>query len=98
MSGSAEDSTLVIFQHSKPGGDVRRMVLAHLGRYAELGAEERACQFGDQLLASIAFVAPVLAAKTAVQPGRVSRPVCRFVRQCGIKAFRITECFYDWQL
>jgi hypothetical protein len=80
MCGRAKDGTPVIREQGQPGGDVRCMVLSHLGRDVKLGTEESTCQLSDQLLAGIAFVTPAPAAKTAVQPGRVPRPVGRFVR------------------
>lgn len=51
------------------------MVVPHFRREAEVCAEERGSQFGDQFLAGVALVAPGLAAKVTVQSRFVARPV-----------------------
>jgi hypothetical protein len=51
----------IVLQHLEPLGDIGGVILAHLRRQAKIGAQERACQFGDQLLGGIPFIAPPLA-------------------------------------
>lgn len=67
MCGGAEDGALVILKDGQPFGDVRGVVGHDLGRDAKIGAGESAGQFRNQLLACIAFVVPMLAAKIPVK-------------------------------
>jgi hypothetical protein len=47
MRRSRKDGALVVLQHLEPVGDIGGVILAHLRRQAKIGAQERACQFGD---------------------------------------------------
>lgn len=74
------------------------MIVAHFRCDPESRAEEGAGQFGNQLLAGIAFVAPGLAAEAAVETGRVQRPVRALMHQRRVQAFGDAECLDDGYL
>jgi hypothetical protein len=98
MRRGGEDGALVVFQHLEPGGDIRRVIFTHFRREFEVGAEESASQLRYEFLAGIALVAPGFATEVAVEPGRVLRPVRRFMRQCGIEGFSVAKSLDDRHL
>jgi hypothetical protein len=51
------------------------VVVARLGRQAEIGGEEGAAEFGHEFFGGVAFVAPALAPEFAVEAGGVARPM-----------------------
>ena len=62
-----EDGALVVLENGQPVRDVGCMVVTHFRREPKIRAEESAGKFGNQLLLSVAFITPVLAAKAAVE-------------------------------
>ena len=98
VSGGSEDRTLVALQNFKPVRDVVRVIFSRLRRDAEVGGQERAAKFGNKLLGGIAFVAPTLASKLAIEPLLVASPVRRLVRQGGVVAFGVLEALERRQL
>lgn len=67
MGGGRENEALVVLQGIEPGTDIGGVIVADFRGDAEVGA-----QLGNQLFLGIAFVAPLLAAEVAVEPGRVA--------------------------
>jgi hypothetical protein len=63
MGGGAENCPLVVLKSCQPRSDVGSVVVPHFRRESQVGAQERGSQFGHQLLARIALVAPGLAAQ-----------------------------------
>lgn len=86
MGGGGEDRALVVLQHLHPGVDIGGLILARLGREAEVGGEERATEFSDKLLGGVAFVAPALAAEFPIQLGGMTSPVASLMSKGCIKA------------
>jgi hypothetical protein len=68
MSRGEEDRASVVPEHGEPVRDVGRVILARLERKTKVGREERRAELGDELLASVACIAPALAAEVAVEP------------------------------
>jgi len=75
VSGRLKDGALVLLQNLEPVVQVSGMVVAWLRGNAQVAAEERGTDFGDQFLAGVAFVAELPASEIPVEPGRVLRPV-----------------------
>jgi hypothetical protein len=63
MRGGGEDSEVVVLQHVEPLCEIGRVIVARLGRYAEIGREKRGPELGNQLLGSVTGIAPALAAE-----------------------------------
>jgi hypothetical protein len=59
MRRSRKDGAPVVRQHLEPVGDLGGVILAHIRRQAKNDAQERACQFGDQLLGGIPIAPPL---------------------------------------
>jgi len=75
VGGGGEDCAVVVLQDLQPEGDVRSVIVTDFRREFEIGAQERASQFGNEFLVGIAGVAPALAPEFTVKAGRVLRPV-----------------------
>ena len=73
--------------------DVARVVAPHFRRDAKIGTKESGPQLGDQLFNRVPFIPKALAAKVAIQPRRVARPMRQLMRQRGAVAFGIAEAF-----
>jgi hypothetical protein len=67
MGSGAKDGPLVVLQHGQPVRDIGRMVLTRLQGQLKIGAQECCAQLGDEFFLGIAFIAPLLAAKVAIQ-------------------------------
>ena len=79
------------FENLQPNGYIGRVIVSDFRREFEVGAKERGAQFGNEFFAGIAFVAPALAAKIALDARRVLRPVGGFVRERCVVALRVAE-------
>ncbi len=75
VRGGREDRALVLAEDLEPVRQVRGVVLARLGRDAEIRAQERGTELRDKFFAGVARVAEALAADVAVEPGRMLGPV-----------------------
>src|SRR5262245_51169171 len=53
VTGGGEDGALVGFQHLQPVVKIGRVVVTNLRRDAEISAQERAAQFGDQFFGGV---------------------------------------------
>ena len=91
VGGNAENRALVLLQDLKPALNVGRMIGARLRRQCEVGAKKRRAKLGNQFFASVAFVAPLFAAKVAVKPLRMLRPVGQLMRKGRVVGFRAAE-------
>jgi hypothetical protein len=89
VGSGLEDSAVIVLQNLEPRGDVGCMVFLDFRRDFETGAKERGAQLGNEFLASIAFVAPNLAAEVTIQLQRMFGAVDTFVRQRGVETFGI---------
>lgn len=90
VRGSGENGPLVFLQHLQPVRQIGRMVLAHLRRHAERGAEESGTQFGHQLLKGVGLITEALA-KLSRHAALMARPADKLVRLDGGVALRIPE-------
>jgi hypothetical protein len=70
---------------------IRRLILAHLRRQFEVGAEESGTQLGDKLLHGIALLAKALAAEVAVESGFMPRQVRQFMGECRAITLGVLE-------
>jgi hypothetical protein len=68
VGGGCEDRPLVSLKDFQPAFDVGCMILTRFQLQPEVGCQERAAQFGDQLFLGVAFIAPALAPEVAVEP------------------------------
>src|SRR4051812_932856 len=75
MGCRREDGALVVSEDRQPAGEVRRVVVAHLGGDAEIGAEERRAELRHQFLRRIPFIAPALAPELPVEARRMASRV-----------------------
>ena len=75
VGGGGEDEPSVVLQHLQPVGDIAGVVGSGLKLQTQIGAEERCAQFGDKLLAGVAFVAPAAAAEVSVKARRMPGPM-----------------------
>lgn len=75
MGGSGKDRALVAFENLQPALDIGGMIGARFRRQAKISTKESRAQLGHQFFAGVAFIAPALAAKLAIQPRLVLRPV-----------------------
>ena len=75
MCRGGEDGACVVLEDFEPVAEIRGVVLAEVGRDAEIGAEEGGTQFRNQLLAGIAFIAEAVAAQVTGETCLVARPV-----------------------
>ena len=75
MGGGREDGAFVVLEDFEPVAEIGRVVLADVGRDAEIGAEEGGTEFRNKFLAGIAFVAEALAAKVTGEPCFMTSPV-----------------------
>jgi hypothetical protein len=76
VAGSPKDGPLILLQHGEPVAQIGGVVVARLGRDAEVAAQEGGPDFGDQLFASVTLVAEPLPTKLPVEAIRVLGPVC----------------------
>lgn len=81
MGRGRKDGAFVVLEDLEPVAEIRGVVVADVGRDAEVGAEEGRAKFGDQFLARIAFVAEALPAEVAGETFFVMRPVCELVER-----------------
>ncbi|TCL63190.1 hypothetical protein EV286_1174 [Rhizobium sp. BK251] len=100
VGGGSEDRPPVATENLEPAGEIARMIRAWLKFRddTEIGAEEAAAEFGNQLLAG-AF-APVLciAAEVAIEPVWRCRPMRHLVTEyCDIGSI-IRERIEGWHL
>lgn len=93
MGGGGENRPLVVLQHGEPRSDIGSMIVASLGREAEIGGEKGAAKLSDQLFCGIALVAPALAAELPVEAGGMTSRVTAFVREGGVIAFGVPKGF-----
>lgn len=91
MGGGAEDCALDFLQDLQPALDIGGVILPRLGGQGQIGTQKRRAQLGDQFLAGVAFIAPALAAKVAVKPALVFRPVGQLMGKGGIVGLRAAE-------
>src|SRR5262249_1520496 len=84
--------------NGQPSRDVCSVIFADLRCEFQVCTEEGCSEFGDEFFASVAFIAPVLAAKVALDARRVLRPVSRLVRKRCIEARCIHEALDRWHL
>ena len=75
MCGGREDGAFVVLEDLEPVAEIGGVVLADIGRDAEIGTEESGTQFCNELLAGIAFIAEALAAKVTGEPCVMAGPV-----------------------
>ena len=75
MSGGREDGACVFLEDREPVAEIGGVVLADVGRDAEISTEESGTEFRDEFLAGIAFIAEALAAQVAVKAVLGFRPV-----------------------
>jgi hypothetical protein len=76
---------LSLFSTSSHDTKIRRVIIARLRGYAEIGAKERRPQLGDQFLGGVTGVAPALAAEFAIKSGGMTSRVATLVRERRIK-------------
>ena len=57
MRGGGEDGACVVLEDCEPVAEIGRVVIADVGRDAEIGAEEGGTKLRDQLFTRIAFIA-----------------------------------------
>jgi hypothetical protein len=67
VGSGAKDGPLIVLQDLEPVRDIGRMVLTRLQGQLKIGGQECCAQLGDQFFFGIAFIAPLLAAKVAIQ-------------------------------
>ncbi len=91
MGCGGEDRPLVPAQELEPVSQVGGVILARLGRDAEIRAQEGSAQLGDEFLAGVARVAEALPAEVAVEAARMLGPVRQLVRLGGGIALGVTE-------
>ena len=75
MSGGREDSACVALEDREPVAEIGGVVLADVGRDAEISTEEGGTEFRDEFLAGIAFVAEALATQVTVKTCFMLGPV-----------------------
>ena len=75
MSGGREDSACVALEDREPVAEIGGVVLADVGRDAEISTEESGTEFRDEFLAGIAFVAEALADEVTGEACLMARPV-----------------------
>ena len=67
------------------------MILARLGRDAEIGTKIGGTQLSDQLLSGITFIAPALAPEFAAHARGMPRPVRHFMQEGRVVALGPVE-------
>ena len=65
------------------------MILADFRRDFKIGTKERGRKFRDQFLARVSFIAPRFAAKIAVKPRGMARPMRRFMGERRIETLGV---------
>ena len=75
MRGSGEDGACVVLEDLEPVAEIGGVILADVGRDAEIGTEGSGTQFCNEFLAGIAFIAEAFAAQVAVKAVLGFRPV-----------------------
>ena len=98
VRSGGDDRPFVVLQDLEPALYVCRMIIARLRRQRQIGAKKGRAKFGDQFLAGVTFIAPLLASEFTIQPFRVPCPVRELVRQSRIVGFGATEAFKGWHL
>ena len=91
VGGGLEDGPFVLLQNLEPMVEVGGVVVAGLRGDAEVAAEKRGPDLGDQFFAGIALVAELPASEIPVEAGRVLRPVSHLVGQRRAIALGILE-------
>jgi len=67
IGGGLDDAALVVFEDFEPVGNITDVVLTHFRRQLQIGAQKCAAQLGNQFLAGVALIAPMLPAEIAGQ-------------------------------
>ena len=75
MGGCRENGAIVVLEDFQPYSDIGGVVFARLLVQFEIGTQESRSQLGNEFFAAITFIAPLLAAKVAVEALRVLRPM-----------------------
>jgi hypothetical protein len=75
VGGCLKDGAFVLLQDAEPVAQVGGVVVTGFRRDAEVAAEERGPDLGDQFLAGVAVVTELPASEVPVEPGRVLCPV-----------------------
>jgi len=74
VRGCREDGALIFAEHLQPVPQIGGVIVAGLGRDAEISTQERRSEFGNQFLGGIGMVAKALA-QDSRQAGWVGGPV-----------------------
>jgi|GEM_PF-4116353 len=91
VRSSGEDGALVLLQDGQPVADIGGVISSVFEPQTEVRTQEGCTQLGDQLFAGIAVVSKLLAPEVPVQPGRMARPMGRFMSERRIVGLRVTE-------
>ena len=75
VRSGGEDCAFVVLEHLEPRRDIGTVIVTRFKTDLKICAEERAAQFSNKFFGCIAFIAPALAAKTAIKPRGVTRPM-----------------------
>ena len=93
MGGCRENGAVVVLENFQPSRDIGGVFFPRLLMQFEIGTQESRAKLGNKFFAAVTFIAPLLAAKVAVEALRVLRPVCDFVSKSGVVALSIAEGF-----
>jgi uncharacterized protein (DUF1501 family) len=69
-----QQCAIILAQNGEPGSDISRVVVEMGGWETHIGANQRCCQFGDQLLERICLIAEALPERSG-KPGWMACPV-----------------------
>ena len=91
MGCRAENRALVVPQDPEPALDVGSVIRARFGGQGQIGAKKRCAKLGNQFLASVTFIAPLLAPEFTVEAFLVLRSVGQLVGKRGVVRFWAAE-------
>ena len=91
MGCGLHDSAGVVLQHLDPTGDIAGVIGTRLDAKPKVGGKESCAKLGNQFLAGIAFIAPLLAAKAAIKAALVPSPMDSFMASGGVISVGVVE-------
>lgn len=77
-----QQCAIILAQNGEPGSDISRVIVEMGGWETHIGANQRCCQFGDQLLESVSVIAEALP-KRSSETGWMPCPVAGLMRDGG---------------
>ena len=96
MGCGGEHRSVVSSQHSQPGCDIGRVILARFQSDLQIGAQERGPKFSYQFLDRVTFAPEAMPAEVTVEPGLAACPVGAFMGKRRVITVRVLETL-EWR-